>query len=139
MEEPFDNDTINNINKKLGNVNEINIDNNQNVFGLNNIENVVNNNEVNEILENLSVVNTNVGEVNEGVNTQNTTNLKTVTNVPAKVSTWSKIKAFLFQEINFGFKPKTEAKLQEAHDFWHQDVTTEKVHNFLFQKIKFWK
>ena len=36
-------------------------------------------------------------------------------------------------------KPKTEAKLQEAHDFWHQDVTTEKVHNFLFQKIKFWK
>ena len=138
MEEPFNYHTVNNINQNLGNINEINLDNNKTGFELNNIENVVNNNEVNEILENLNGLNINVGEVNAGENTQNTTNLNTV-NVPAKVSKWSKIKAFLFQEINFGFKPKTEAKIQETHDFWHQEVTTEKVHNFLFQKIKFWK
>ena len=72
-------------------------------------------------------------------NIVNTVNVENKTEVPAKVITWSKIKAFLFQEIKFGFKPKTEAKLQEAHDFWHQDITTEKVHNFLFQKIKFKK
>lgn len=96
--------------------------NNNNLEQIQNLENTNTENENNAIQDILNCVNQ-----EENVN------------VPAKVSTWSKIKAFLFQEIRFGFKPKTEVKLQEAHNFWHQDVTTEKVHSFLFQKIKFGK
>lgn len=96
-----------------------------------------NNNNLEQI-QNLE--NTNTENENNAIqDILNSVNQEENVNVPAKVSTWSKIKAFLFQEIRFGFKPKTEVKLQEAHDFWHQDVTTEKVHSFLFQKIKFGK
>lgn len=133
MEEPFNNNVGNNENRNLGNV--VLMDNT-----------VGNYNEVNNVTQNTNTVTgevnvTNTVNQNDGVtnpvNTSNTT--ASTVNVPVKVSTWSKIKAFLFQEIRFGFKPKTEVKLQEAHNFWHQDVTTEKVHSFLFQKIKFGK
>lgn len=96
-----------------------------------------NNNNLEQI-QNLE--NTNTENENNAIqDILNSVNQEENVNVPAKISTWSKIKAFLFQEIKFGFKPNTEVKLQEAHNFWHQDVTTEKVHSFLFQKIKFGK
>lgn len=57
--------------------------------------------------------------------------------VPAKISTWTKIKNFLMQEITLELTPKQEATFKAINDFWHQEITGEQVHNFLFQKIKF--
>lgn len=56
--------------------------------------------------------------------------------VPSKISPWTKIRSFLFQEITVTMTPKQEKVLQEVHDFWHQDITAKKVHDFLFQEIK---
>ncbi len=56
--------------------------------------------------------------------------------VPEKISTWTKIRNFLFQDITVTMTPKQEKVLQEVHDFWHQEVTGQKVHDFLFQEIK---
>ena len=52
--------------------------------------------------------------------------------VPAEISTWTKIKNFLFQEITLTMTPKQELVFQEVHDFWHQEVDR----NFWFQEIK---
>lgn len=51
--------------------------------------------------------------------------------VPEKISTWTKIRNFLFQDIVVTMTPKQEKVLQEVHDFWHQDAK-----DFLFQEIK---
>lgn len=56
--------------------------------------------------------------------------------VPEKISTWTKIRNFLFQEITVTMTPKQEKVLQEVHDFWHQEITGQKIHDFLFQEIK---
>ena len=56
--------------------------------------------------------------------------------LPTKVSPWTKIKNFLFQEITVELTPKQEKVFQEVHDFWHQDVTWEKVKNFWLQDIE---
>lgn len=52
--------------------------------------------------------------------------------VPAKVTPWSKVKNFLFQEITVTMTPKQEKVLQEVHDFWHQELNRD----FWFQEIK---
>jgi hypothetical protein len=52
--------------------------------------------------------------------------------VPAEISTWTKIKNFLFQEITLTMTPKQELVFQEVHDFWHQEVNRD----FWFQEIK---
>ncbi len=52
--------------------------------------------------------------------------------LPAQISTWTKIKNFLFQEITVTMTPKQEKVLKEVHDFWHQEVN----HDFWFQEIK---
>lgn len=57
--------------------------------------------------------------------------------VPAKVSTWTKIKNFLFQDIVVELTPKQEATFKAINDFWHQEITGEQIHDFLFQKIEF--
>ena len=55
---------------------------------------------------------------------------------PAKLSVWTKLKGFLLQDVS-------EMKLELTNgerkfvDFWKQDVTVDKVYNFLFQEIKF--
>ena len=59
------------------------------------------------------------------------------TAVPTKISTWTKIKNFLFQEITVELTPKQEATFKAINDFWHQEITGEQVRNFLFQKIQF--
>lgn len=56
--------------------------------------------------------------------------------VPEKVSTWTKIRNFLLQDITVTMTPKQEKVLQEVHDFWHQDITGKKIHDFFFQEIK---
>ncbi|MCI8309384.1 MAG: hypothetical protein HFJ45_04130 [Clostridia bacterium] len=64
-------------------------------------------------------------------------------NVPAKIGIWSKIKGFLFQEIDLNkpivleLTPKEEKVLNEVHDFLFQEVKFPELHDFLFQEITF--
>ena len=57
--------------------------------------------------------------------------------LPRKVDAWTKIKNVLFYEIKLELTPKQEKVFQEVHDFWHQEITTEQVQGFMFQKINF--
>ena len=57
--------------------------------------------------------------------------------LPSEVSIWSKIRSFLFKEIEItdvelSLTPKQEKVFQEVHDFWHQEVNRD----FWFQEIK---
>ena len=56
--------------------------------------------------------------------------------LPTKVSAWTKIKNFLFQEITVELTPKQEKIFQEVHDFWHQDVTWQGIKDFWLQDIE---
>ncbi len=67
--------------------------------------------------------------------TQNTAEFKPAA-VPTKISAWTKIRNFLFQDITVTMTPKQEKVFQEVHDFWHQEITGKKIHDFLFQEIK---
>lgn len=63
--------------------------------------------------------------------------------LPAKVGIWTKIKGFLFQEINLSkpivleLTPKEEKVLNEVHDFLFQEIKFPELHDFLFQEIHF--
>lgn len=63
--------------------------------------------------------------------------------LPKEVSVWSKIKAFLLQDVNrevvITMTPYQEKVLREVHDFWFQEVNFGKVKDFLFQEITFGK
>lgn len=59
------------------------------------------------------------------------------TAVPTKVSMWTKIKNFLFQDITVELTPRQEATFRAINDFWHQEIDEEEVHSFLFQKMQF--
>ena len=52
--------------------------------------------------------------------------------VPSKISTWTKIKNFLFQEIKIDLTPRQQATFQAINDFWHEEGV-----NFIFQKMNF--
>ena len=56
-------------------------------------------------------------------------------NLPTEVSLWTKIRNFLFQDLELELTPKQEKVFQEVHDFWHQEITSEDVHDFLFYEI----
>ena len=64
------------------------------------------------------------------------------TNLPAKQGFWSKFKAFWLQEIDWNREIKVELtpyqqKVEdEINEFLHQEITWEKVQDFLFQEIK---
>ncbi len=64
-------------------------------------------------------------------------------NLPTKIGVWSKIKGFLFQEIDLNkpivleLTPKEEKVLNEVHDFLFQEVKFPELHDFLFQEITF--
>ena len=64
-------------------------------------------------------------------------------NLPTKVGFWNKFKAFWLQEIDWNKEIKVELtpyqqKVEdEINEFLHQDITWEKVHNFLFQEVSF--
>lgn len=60
--------------------------------------------------------------------------------LPSEVSVWSKIRNFLFKEIQITdveltLTPKQEKVFKEVHDFWNQEITGQKVHDFLFYNI----
>jgi len=63
--------------------------------------------------------------------------------LPQQVSVWSKIKAFLLQDVNrevvITMTPYQEKVLRAVHDFWFQEVNFGKVKDFLFQEITFGK
>ena len=81
------------------------------------------------------------GPINENAFTENvrTNEIKNQfdASVPSKISTWTKIKNFLFQDITVELTPRQEATFKAINDFWHQAIDEEQVHNFLFQKIQF--
>ncbi len=62
-------------------------------------------------------------------------------NLPVVVSFWSKVKSFLFKEIDMSkpivleLTPKEEKVLTEVHDFLFQDVKFPELHNFIFHEI----
>ena len=61
--------------------------------------------------------------------------------LPSEVSIWSKIRSFLFKEIEItdvelSLTPKQEKVFQEVHAFWNQEITAQKVKDFLFQPIE---
>ncbi len=64
-------------------------------------------------------------------------------NLPTKIGFWSKFKAFWLQDIDWNKEIKVELtpyeqKVEnEVNEFLHQEITWEKVHDFLFQEIKF--
>ena len=60
-----------------------------------------------------------------------------VSNLPTEISVWTKIKNFLFHEVKLELTPKQEATFKAINDFWHQEITTEQVQGFMFQKINF--
>ena len=76
-------------------------------------------------------------KVNTGM--QEGVKINTEFSLPAKVSMWTKVKNFLFQEIKVELTPKQQQFENKLNDFLHQEVTWEKVHNFLFQEISFKK
>ncbi len=60
-------------------------------------------------------------------------------NLPTKVSVWTKIKNFLFQDIKVELTPKQQKIEDEINEFLHQEITWGKIHDFLFQEISFKK
>lgn len=59
--------------------------------------------------------------------------------LPAKVSMWTKVKNFLFQEIKVELTPAQQKVEDEINEFLYQEITWPKVHDFLFQEISFGK
>lgn len=65
--------------------------------------------------------------------------------LPAKVGFWQKFKAFWLQEIDWNkeirveLTPKQQKIEDEINEFLHQEITWEKVHDFLFQEVSFRK
>lgn len=65
--------------------------------------------------------------------------------LPTKVGFWQKFKAFWLQEIDWNqeikvvLTPKQQKIEDDINAFLHQEITWEKVHDFLFQEITFGK
>ena len=59
--------------------------------------------------------------------------------LPTKVSFWTKIKNFLFQDINVELTPYQQKIEDEINEFLHQEVTWQGFKNFLFQDVTFGK
>ena len=74
-------------------------------------------------------------------------NVGTIRNeaLPAKVGFWQKFKAFWLQDVDWNkeikveLTPKQQKVENEINEFLHQDITWEKVHDFLFQEVTFGK
>lgn len=70
-------------------------------------------------------------------------------NLPTTTGFWSRMKAFWFQEIDWKKEIDLNKKIvveltpyeqkieDEINEFLHQEITWEKVHDFLFQEISF--
>lgn len=83
---------------------------------------------------------------NETVGNENIQkNVGTIRNtaLPTKVGFWQKFKSFWLQEIDWNreikvvLTPKQQKIEDEINEFLHQEITWEKVHDFLFQEVTF--
>lgn len=140
------------IEEKSGVYNTTNFNNELNSETTNNVVNsgVYGNVETNENVTNTGVYG-NIGtdlnnNSNSTENTTNTTssenadNLITVgANLPAKTGFWNKVKAVFLKEIKVELNPYEQKIEKEINDFLHQEITWQKVKNFLFQDISFGK
>ena len=67
------------------------------------------------------------------------------TALPAKVGFWNKFKSFWLQDIDWNqeikveLTPRQQKVEDEINEFLHQEITWEKIHDFLFQEVKFGK
>ena len=94
------------------------------------------NNNNQEQAENFGNLGTNYGE-----------NAGTIRNkkLPVKQGFWNKFKAFWLQEIDWNkeirveLTPAQQKVEDEINEFLHQEITWEKVHDFLFQEVTFGK
>ena len=83
------------------------------------------------------------GEVKENEVVENAGTIRS--ELPAKPSFWQRFKAFWLQEIDWNAEIKVELtpRQQEIenniNEFLHQEITWEKVHDFLFQEVSFGK
>ena len=65
--------------------------------------------------------------------------------LPTKFGFWQKFKAFWLQEIDWNkeikvvLTPGQQRVEDEINAFLHQEITWEKVHDFLFQEVTFGK
>lgn len=79
--------------------------------------------------------------------TEEQENVGTIRNkaLPTKVGFWQKFKNFWLQDIDWNkeikvvLTPKQQKIEDEINEFLHQEITWEKVHDFLFQEVKFGK
>ena len=66
-----------------------------------------------------------------------------ISNLPTKAGFWNKFKSFWLQDIDWNKEIKVELtpyqqKVEdEINEFLHQEITWEKVHDFLFQEVRF--
>ena len=83
-------------------------------------------------------------EINENVTVENAGTIRNP-ELPVKAGFWQKFKAFWLQEIDWNkeikvvLTPKQQKIEDEINEFLHQEITWEKVHDFLFQEISFGK
>ena len=60
-------------------------------------------------------------------------------NLPVKSGFWNSFKAICFKEIKVELTPRQQKIEDEINAFLHQEITWEKVHDFLFKEITFGK
>lgn len=83
------------------------------------------------------------GIQNEGLQQEAGTIRQVGSNLPAKVGFWNKFKSFWLKEIEWNKEIKIELtpaqqKIEdEINDFLHQDITWNRVRDFLFQDVSF--
>ena len=83
-------------------------------------------------------------EVNENAVVENAGTIRNET-LPAKVGFWQKFKSFWLQDVDWNkeirveLTPGQQKVEDEINEFLHQEITWEKVHDFLFQDISFGK
>ncbi len=53
-------------------------------------------------------------------------NSSVYTQVPAKITKWSRFKSFMSQDIDVGFTPKQEKVFKEVRNFWTQEIYFDK-------------
>jgi len=98
---------------------------------------------------------TDLGEVNKegvfgGVELEDAGTIRQAgSNLPTKVGFWNRFKSFWLQEIDWNkevdlnkeikveLTPYEQKIEDEINEFLHQELTWQKIHDFLFQEISF--
>ena len=101
-------------------------------------------NELNKEKEGTDTINVNEATIDEKRFEENVGTIRNSA-LPTKVGFWQKFKNFWLQDIDWNreikvvLTPKQQKIENEINEFLHQEITWEKVHDFLFQEVKFGK